>query len=405
MLRSLRIENFQSHKDTLVQFSPHLTIIVGENNSGKSAIFRSVSKVARNIPEGTGFVRFGEREVKLTLTTDQGVVVRAFDPKKGTPGNQYFVNGMPLTGFGREVPLEVKPVVGMSDVVSFTDTPLDLNFQRQTDRFFLISHTGSVRGKILGKVAGVDVVGRKQQVVTNRLQEANRELKRLEEEKRSVESELEKYKHVDDWIRFVKEVRERADAIQKQRDRTAKLGEIRDKLQLNIAIGTKINTVLGLISQPASLSTEYLRVGTEKLQRLREVQSRWEVVETRRWLVDMVLKATTPVEHLTVEPLRTKGFLMTQLQQGLSNWTRLTNRMAAITPVTVPQVDLGSLGQLQQRRMILGNLLSRWVQMELQGADLRVVLTSADEAIEDAVNDLDQLKKELGVCPTCQRPF
>ncbi len=44
-LKSLRLENFQSHKDLYVEFSDGLNIITGTNNAGKTAIFRALDYI------------------------------------------------------------------------------------------------------------------------------------------------------------------------------------------------------------------------------------------------------------------------------------------------------------------------------------------------------------------------
>ena len=40
IIERLELENFMCHKHLLIDFSPHVNFIVGENGSGKSAILR-----------------------------------------------------------------------------------------------------------------------------------------------------------------------------------------------------------------------------------------------------------------------------------------------------------------------------------------------------------------------------
>lgn len=56
----LRIQNFQAHKDTTIEFDC-ITTIVGPSDIGKSAVLRALKWVAKNEPKGTSFVRDGDK--------------------------------------------------------------------------------------------------------------------------------------------------------------------------------------------------------------------------------------------------------------------------------------------------------------------------------------------------------
>lgn len=56
----LRIQNFQAHKDTTIEFD-RITTIVGPSDIGKSAVLRALKWVAKNEPNGTSFVRDGDK--------------------------------------------------------------------------------------------------------------------------------------------------------------------------------------------------------------------------------------------------------------------------------------------------------------------------------------------------------
>ena len=42
MIKKLHLKNCQSHKDSLLEFSPRLNVFVGDTDSGKSAIIRGL---------------------------------------------------------------------------------------------------------------------------------------------------------------------------------------------------------------------------------------------------------------------------------------------------------------------------------------------------------------------------
>jgi exonuclease SbcC len=59
-IKKLSLRNFQSHRETDLEFSPGLNIIVGPSDQGKSAIIRALRWLFYNEPRGTGFIRVGE---------------------------------------------------------------------------------------------------------------------------------------------------------------------------------------------------------------------------------------------------------------------------------------------------------------------------------------------------------
>src|SRR5687767_10377413 len=86
-LKQIRLSNFQSHADTTVDLHPGVNVIIGHSNVGKSAIFRALNWVLRNRPSGTGFIRHGQKEVEVTISSDEGCVLR----QRGKSKNSYQV--------------------------------------------------------------------------------------------------------------------------------------------------------------------------------------------------------------------------------------------------------------------------------------------------------------------------
>jgi len=114
MLKTLSIRNFQSHRDTQVGFDPDLTVLVGQSNSGKTAILRALGWILRNRPRGTAFINDDADSAEVRLTTDRGEVSR----RKGRKGGdgEYAASGEVLTALGGDVPQQVKDLLGMADV-------------------------------------------------------------------------------------------------------------------------------------------------------------------------------------------------------------------------------------------------------------------------------------------------
>src|SRR4030066_377226 len=73
MIKSLKIENFQSHLNSWLEFSNGINVISGQSNNGKSSILRSLSWVIFNRPLGLSFKSsFSAKKdtVKITINTE-----------------------------------------------------------------------------------------------------------------------------------------------------------------------------------------------------------------------------------------------------------------------------------------------------------------------------------------------
>jgi DNA repair exonuclease SbcCD ATPase subunit len=148
MIKSLNINNFQSHKETKLEFSPGVNIIVGSSDSGKTAILRSLGWLCWNRPSGDAFRSWWSNSTSVYLETDEGIISRLKDK---TDRYKIFIKGkddIVFKAFGTSIP---------DEIVSFLNLN-ELNFQRQLDSPFLISATSSEVARQFNKVANLDKI-------------------------------------------------------------------------------------------------------------------------------------------------------------------------------------------------------------------------------------------------------
>jgi len=158
ILKSIRLINFQSHRNTLINLAGlgNLTVITGPSDSGKSAVIRALRLVFYNVPQGIGFIFNAEDKCSVLLTYDDGTTVERIRSRGGI--NRYVVNGQTLEGFGTGVPLEVQQATGIRKL-EIGDQSFLLNLSEQLDGPFLgKSVSGPARAKVLGKLAGTEEI-------------------------------------------------------------------------------------------------------------------------------------------------------------------------------------------------------------------------------------------------------
>ena len=72
-IKNLRIINFQSHKNTTMNFSNGLNVIVGESDVGKTAIIRALKWVLFNEPKGASFINRDSDECIVEINYSDGI--------------------------------------------------------------------------------------------------------------------------------------------------------------------------------------------------------------------------------------------------------------------------------------------------------------------------------------------
>jgi len=162
-IRRVTLNNFQSHKDTVIDFCDGVNVIVGNSDEGKSAVIRGIRSVLLDESKNN-FVRHGCDFYKVTIEFDDGVTITRV---KGDGRNKYLLyNGKEEKEFSKfkEMPSDVIDVIGhykvMLDPAGEEVFPVTIGGQH--DPYFLISDyfTAPVKARLLGQISGVDVIDR-----------------------------------------------------------------------------------------------------------------------------------------------------------------------------------------------------------------------------------------------------
>ena len=164
MLKKLRIVNFESHKDTTIEFSNGFNVFQGDSNGGKSSIIRAISAVCYNKWSNES-VRVGETQTVIQLTTDLGFVkliknpkekINAYSCKKFETNEDFYFQSV-----GTTVPPIVSQLTGMRQLNigdSITDVP---NIMYQLQKHYMLAQvsgkscTSNLVARIFDKVIGL----------------------------------------------------------------------------------------------------------------------------------------------------------------------------------------------------------------------------------------------------------
>jgi DNA repair exonuclease SbcCD ATPase subunit len=215
-IRKLIIKNFQSHKNTEINFD-YYAIIHGATNSGKSAIIRAIKWCLYNEapPEGAELTRFGEKETEVTICFNDGKTIAR---KRAGKVNEYILydeTGVATnyTGFGRGPLKEVLDFHGMYQANLFGD-PQSINIVDQQEPPFFLSEGPTARGHLISRLAETLTY----EAALIMLKKDAGELKRGLEAKRmsidNLSTEIDKLSYLENLDSFIKQSEQDVGAIE-----------------------------------------------------------------------------------------------------------------------------------------------------------------------------------------------
>lgn len=170
MIKQIHLQNYESHKNTIIELVDGTNALIGESEHGKSAILRAVYWVVFNRPAGDNFRSTWGGDTRVTLVLNNGVTVSR---EKNKEGNYYSIGHVEkgtvkkLSGFNQAVPEEVVKLLGISA----------LNFQTQFDPHYLLPpvSSGEVARK-LNDIVDLTIIDTTQANINSNLRNARKQL-------------------------------------------------------------------------------------------------------------------------------------------------------------------------------------------------------------------------------------
>ena len=142
MIKSIKIQNFQSHKNTELLLSEGVNCLTGSSDSGKTAVLRALNWLFSNRPTGTSYIHHGENECEVSIEINNNVIKRLRTKTK----NAYYLNEQEFLAIGNNVPDEITQVLNLSE----------LNTQSQHDSPFLVFDSPGQISKTISEVINLE---------------------------------------------------------------------------------------------------------------------------------------------------------------------------------------------------------------------------------------------------------
>lgn len=226
-IETIELNNFQSHKHTIIECHPELNVFVGESGHGKTAIQRALSFVFEGKKGGQNYIHKGETECSVTLTLSNGNKITRFIKSNGRGGYKIF-NAKTETleeGNTKLLPM-VQEMLGFFPLVIDEDLSIPLNFLKQGSSWYFIGEGMSSpnRAKVIGSFYQTHYADAIAKECESESKKTAARLKVLDQQVEAVEHQLIDYQYLD-------ALKERLDLIEEKRKQLATHQEVFERAQ------------------------------------------------------------------------------------------------------------------------------------------------------------------------------
>jgi DNA repair exonuclease SbcCD ATPase subunit len=418
---TVHVTNFQSIRQAVLSFSPGITVITGENNIGKSAIFRAIQTSLYNRP-AEGYITRGMDKVSVEISYNDHTVLWERTRKAGGGESKvnYYIDGERYTKTGRACPDEVEQYLNLKELKvlgSQNAKAVPLNFWTQESLPFLMGYSPSQIFEFLSLSSEEGNLTSVVKVMKGELDDISSLVKTTEGQFQAfLQMSQQEEKKVAQFDGF-ESVYDRVIAFDSENIRYQKLSALTEKAQvLKVHVERCFRDVQNLSSY-TSLQNRYIsdlegRVKEYLLlnQMIGKVEIHLPLVESSKEGIQRIAPiAGIPIESLEkrvrdVEKLQGEEYLLRQTIKkiySLGNVVKSNRQEVTGIRKLLSSINLPLLQKSLQEYLDLGKLYMTVVKSS-QSVD------KGQGEVGGVVSTISSLNEELAefsLCPLCEQPL
>lgn len=424
-IKTLILENFQSHGYSEMALSEGLNVIVGESSHGKSAIYRALNWLYDNTGSNPrNFIKKGETFAKVTVELSNGYRIARVVEKKSNGKNGYEIYN-PTTK--ELIETNTRGVTDVRNLLGFHKVPLDggkeldINFMGQGESWFFIGKhvTSSERAKIIGSIFGTHYTDAVLKDMEGTLKKTDSQLKGYKEQQHELATEIESYDYLNEVEKKLESAQahiERIQTLSKKKERIIKLTQKRVQVlkEEEDWKGTldSVKEVNQARLQFMQLQQAILQVGQierayTSLKRTQAESQKWSKVEKQldgiekgqgmllsaREKMQQVETVRKQLERFNVLDKRHKQTLttMSNCQRVIDQTKQVASAMEKVSALKEKQVKVVAVQKSYERYQLLDDRI-------LKG---QIFLSEKDDELNTALDAYEKELSHAGTCPTC----
>jgi exonuclease SbcC len=187
MICRITLQNYMSHAHTVIEPAPGLTVLVGPNNCGKSAVVSALETLCNNASGGY-MVRHDEKEASVTVETDDGHTLLW---KRRGNSVSYVIDGREISRLKRGVPEDLHKFLRLPKVDGGeTGDSFEIHFGAQKAPIFLLNESESRAALFFASSSDAAILLEMQKRHRSKVKEQKNDEKRLKGEIAKLDAEL-----------------------------------------------------------------------------------------------------------------------------------------------------------------------------------------------------------------------
>jgi len=286
MIKSVSIQNFQSHAKTELDFHEGVNVIVGTTDGGKTAIIRALRWLIWNRPSGDALRSRWGGATNVQLETEEGVITRSKDKIDKYTLRLKGQEDIEFKAIGTSVPAEIQGVLNISEI----------NLQNQHDATFLLSDTPGAVATHFNKVARLDRIDSATSAINGWIRGLKSDVSHLETDIATEKAKLPQFENLEKFeieIEVLEQMESRLTSMRGKRDTLKKVITQYADLEEEIETLTPLLELEGLVTSTLDNITQQDQLQTQA-DELHAIIDDLEELEG---------KETTANELLPLEPL------------------------------------------------------------------------------------------------------
>lgn len=406
MIQKIRMQNFESHEDTEIEFTEGMNLIVGQSNSGKSSILRALRMVVDN-EWNKDMVRNGYEYCRVRVTTDRGWV----EAERGEKVNRWRCqeNEGELQEYkkvGTSVPELATKILGMGQRERGAGIKELPNFQSQLEKHYMLSEIGekkSTSGLVAVMMDNAIGLGGMEELIKDFSTDMQRDRKWISSTQSDIEgirkgmvdeTLFESYGNLVESIgksmESVESTESTLNTAETMLERHDGLRRSLDKADGSLSLYPDFGEVDGILDEAGKLNAGIsLLESTAALEAEVERASRPLAVDA-----DGLLEKCSACKAMSDR--------ISRCSDGLALSRRLAEASLAASVDTDSMKGLldriaGLSSRIRDAEAALSMARKTWKDR----ADAVKSEKALSEELEKAASGLERLKRELGICPLC----
>ena len=187
MLKTLKIENFESHIDAELNFDKGVNVIIGKSDNGKSALMRSIYWNLINFPKGESYRTWESDETTSKLIFNDVITKRIRSNTKNAYECSEFKETFNAIGNG-DPPEDIQKLLNIDR---------NINIHMQSDPIFLLSQSPGEVARHFNKVAGLFKIDSTLKNATQDINKTKSKINALKDNIENAKEDLKNYEYLD----------------------------------------------------------------------------------------------------------------------------------------------------------------------------------------------------------------